>query len=243
MKPIIRKILLWLIASVTLLTVLAFIVDIFIMPWYVNSVEVVVPNTVGINRDEATKILLDSNLNAIVEGPRYSDEFPIDQVIYQKPEAGSIVKENRRVYIVISGGNPLTIMPYLLDKTLRDAKVSIERMGFVLGNVTEVKSESKANTIVEQYPKEGTNLQKGTKVNLKISVGPNIGMVRVPDLLGKSFGEAKSILQNNSLIVGKINYQDSRTLLPNTVLTQYPTKNKLVNIGEPIDLFITKSQN
>jgi eukaryotic-like serine/threonine-protein kinase len=243
MKPIIRKILLWLIALVTLLTISAFIIDILIMPWYVNSVEVVVPNTVGINGDEATKILLDSNLNAIVEGPRYSDEFPIDQVIYQKPEAGSIVKENRRVYIVISGGNPLTKMPYLLDKTLRDAKVSIERMGFVLGNVTEVKSESKANTIVEQYPKEGINLQKGTKVNLKISVGPNIGMVRVPDVLGKSYGEAKSILQNNSLIVGKINYQDSRTLLPNTIIAQYPTKNKLINVGEPIDLFITKSQN
>ena len=150
---------------------------------------------------------------------------------------------NRRVQIVVSGGNPLTKMPYLLDKTLRDAKVTIERMGFILNDVTEVKSEEKANTIVEQYPKEGTNLQKGTKVKLKISVGPNIGMVRVPDLVGETFKEAKLILQRNSLIVGKINYQESKNLLPNTVVAQYPAKNKLITIGESVDIFITKSQN
>ncbi len=68
-------------------------------------------------------------------------------------------------------------------------------------------------------------------------------MVRVPDLLSLSLREAKSLIQQNSLMVGKINYQDSKTLLPNTVVAQYPAKNRLVNIGESIDLFITKNQN
>lgn len=243
MKPIIKKILLWLLAISLFFTISAFIVDIFVMPWYVDSEEVTVPNTIGLNKEEASKLLTDGKLNVVIAGPRYSDEYPIDHIIYQKPESGTIVKVNRRVQIVVSGGNPLTKMPYLLDKTLRDAKVTIERMGFILNNVTEVKSEEKANTIVEQYPKEGTNLQKGTKVKLKISVGPNIGMVRVPDLVGETFKEARLILQRNSLIVGKINYQESKNLLPNTVVAQYPAKNKLITIGESVDIFITKSQN
>jgi serine/threonine-protein kinase len=187
--------------------------------------------------------LEENKMNAIIEGPRYSDEYPVDHVIYQKPEAGSIVKENRGVQIIISGGNPLTKMPYLIDKTLRDATVTIERLGFVLDEIVEVKDEAKANTIVEQYPKEGTNLQKGTKIKLKVSVGPNIGMVRVPDLLGLSFKEAEAVIHKNSLVVGKINYQESKNLLPNTVVAQYPAQNKLINVGESIDLFITKSQN
>ena len=243
MKPIIRKILIWLFAIAMLFAVTAFIADIFIMPWYVDSEEVTVPNTIGLDKEEASIILTESKLNVVIAGPHYSDEFPVDHIIYQKPESGSVVKVNRRVQIIVSGGNPLTKMPFLLDKTLRDAKVTIERLGFILGDVAEVKSEEKANTIVEQYPKEGTNLQKGTKVKLKISVGPNIGMVRVPDLVGETFKEAKSILQMNSLVVGKINYQDSKNLLPNTVVAQYPAKNKLINIGESVDIFITKNKN
>ena len=90
---------------------------------------------------------------------------------------------------------------------------------------------------------EGTNLQKGAKVKLKVSVGPNIGMVRVPELLGLSFKEAEELLNKNSLNVGKINYQSSKNLLPNTVVAQYPAKNKLLNVGESVDLFITKSQD
>lgn len=243
MKPIIKKILFWLIGIFSFFAIIAFVTDVFIMPWYVESTELVVPNLIGSEKEEALKILSDNKLNPIVEGPRYSDDIPLNHVLYQKPSAGSIVKENRSVHIVISGGNPLTKMPYLLNKTLRDAKNTIDKLGFVLGDVIEVKDEAKANTIVEQYPKEGTNLQKGTKIKLKVSVGPNIGMVRVPDLLGLSFKEAETRILENSLIVGKINYQDLKNLLPNTVVAQYPAKNKLVNVGESIDIFITKSQN
>ena len=243
MKPTLKKILFWSIGVLSIIAVFTFIADVVIMPWYVESEEVVVPNLVGKSKDEAAQLLIENNLNPIVEGPRYSDDFPIDHIIYQRPEAGFIVKINRQVHIVYSGGNPLTKMPNLIDKTLRDATVSIERLGFELGDVDEVKSETEANTVVDQYPKEGTNLQKGTKIKLKVSVGPNIGMVRVPDLLSLSLREAKNLIQQNSLIVGKINYQDSKTLLPNTVVAQYPAKNRLVNIGESIDLFITKNQN
>ncbi len=242
MKPIIKKIFFWSAALFTSLVVIAFVADVFIMPWYVESKEVVVPNLIGKSKLEAEDLIVKSGLNPIIEGPRYSDDIPIDHVLFQNPSAGSVVKENRRIYIVISGGNPLTKMPNLIDKTLRDGTVIIERLGFTLGDITEVKSEAKPGTIVEQYPKEGTNLQKGTKIEFKISVGPNIGMVRVPDLLGLSLSEAKSIIQSNSLVVGKINYQVGNSLLPNTVLTQYPSKNKLVKVGETIDLFITKSQ-
>lgn len=243
MKPIIKKILYWAVGVFAIFVLFTFIADVFIMPWYVDSEEVVVPNLVGQSKEEASKVLIANNLNPVVEGPRYSEDFPIDHIIHQRPEAGTIVKTNRQVHIVYSGGNPLTKMPNLIDKTLRDAKVSIERMGFELGNVSEVKSETEANTIVDQYPKEGANLQKGTKVNLKVSVGPNIGMVRVPELLSLSLREAKELIQQNSLVLGKINYQDSKTLLPNTVVAQYPAKNRLVNIGESIDLFITKNQD
>ncbi|PID59631.1 MAG: hypothetical protein CR986_05025 [Ignavibacteriae bacterium] len=242
MKSIIKKVLLYAGILILIFVAFALLLDLVIMPNYVNSKEVTLPDFVGMSKTEAEDSLNALGLEAILEGPRYSDEFPIDHVIYQKPDSGSVVKERRRVYLVISGGNPLTKIPNLIGKTLRDAKVTIDRLGFQLGDVTEVESEETTNTIVEQYPKVNTNLQKGSVVKLKVSIGPRVGMVRVPDLLGLSLKEAEDILGKNSLVAGKINYQDSQNLLPNTIVAQYPAKNKLVNVGESVDLFITKNQ-
>ena len=89
----------------------------------------------------------------------------------------------------------------------------------------------------------GLNLSNGSKIKLFVSVGPNIGMVRVPDILGMSYKEATSTLETNSLSVGAITYEVSKNLLPNTVISQFPSKNTLVAVGDSIDLFITKSQD
>lgn len=242
MKHIIKKIAIASIIFIAVVAIILFVTDVFIMPAVVNSKEVVVPNLVGKHKDAAEKILKDIDLQVIYEGPRYNEKYPIDHVIYQKPEAGSVVKENRRVYLFISGGNPLTKMPNLINRSLRDAKITVENMGFIVDKVTEVKAEEPLNTVIEQYPEEGAKLQRGAKISLTVSTGPNIGMVRVPDLYGLSLKEAARILKQNSLEVGNINYEVSKNLLPNTVITQYPSKNNLVQTGESIDLFITKNE-
>ncbi|MCP5062712.1 MAG: PASTA domain-containing protein [Ignavibacteriae bacterium] len=242
MKPIYKKIIISLAAILTSLAVITFVVDVIIMPWYVDKPEVVVPDVVGLQKDEALKILEEANLNVVVENPKFNDKIKKDHIVYQKPDANSIVKDNRRVYIAFSSGNHLAKMPDLMSKTLRNVEVTLKRLGLVLDQVSEVKSEQKANTIVHQFPKEGTNIPKGTKVSVKISIGPNIGMVRVPDLLGQSLKEAEQSLSQNSLKVGKVNYQISPNLLPNTVIEQYPSKNKLLNVGSAVDIFVTKAE-
>jgi len=241
MNPLIKKILFWGIGLFTFLAITVFIIDVLIMPWYVETEEVTVPNLVGKNFEEAIIQLKDSSLNPIISDPRYSDNVPENHVIYQNPEAGKNVKVNRRVNLVVSAGNPLTKMPNLIGKTVREAKVIIQRLGFSVDNIEEIRSDEKANTIIEQFPEEGTNLAKGTFINFKVSIGPQMGMVKVPDLIGMTFTEAENILRQNSLIVGKINYQNSPNMLPNTIVAQYPTQNELISIGEQVDLFITKN--
>lgn len=242
MNPILKKIILLLAGIITVLAVVTFLLDVVVMPWYVKKEEVVVPNVVGLQKDEAKKNVEKHKLNVILEGPKYSDKIPKNHIVYQKPTAGKIVKTGRRIYLYFSGGNYKILMPLLKGKTLRDVKVTLKRLGLKLNKIKKVKSDYKTNIVIKQYPKEGKEITKGSKVNVDVSIGPNIGMVRVPDLLGQSFTEAKQTLRANSLTVGKINYQKSPNLLPNTVVAQFPTKNKLVNVGSEIDIFITKSE-
>ena len=76
-----------------------------------------------------------------------------------------------------------------------------------------------------------------------MSVGSNQGLLTVPDLMGKSLVEAQKILADSSLNVGKINYQRSYSLLPNTVVDQYPSKGSKVSPGTTVDLFVTKNED
>ena len=243
MKKLPKKLLIIPAAVLIFFILLLIAFDNFIMPWYVDAPEIVVPDLVGDYKDSAVTVLDSMKLNPVIEGSRYDERYPKDHVIYQKPRAGSIVKENRRIYLFISGGEPLIKMPLLTGKTIRDARVTLERLGLVMGEIKEVRSEFETGLIIEQSKPEGVNLKKGAVVDFKVSMGPQMGMIRVPNILGKPFTEAEKILWRNSLFVGRIYYINSPNLLPNTIHQQYPSENKLVNVGDSVDVWITKSGN
>jgi serine/threonine-protein kinase len=133
-------------------------------------------------------------------------------------------------------------MPFVVSKTLRDARVNIEKLGLFVGDVEEIRSELPLGIVVEQeFPKD-TKLEKGDSVSLKVSVGPQLGMVRVPNLIGKSLKEATRILKRHNLVIGNKTYSESPTLLPNTIISQTPSQDFLLPIGEAVDVIISKSK-
>lgn len=242
MKKFLKKIFLIPASVGFFILILMLIADNFILPWYVDSEEVVVPNLVGKNKDVAVDILKGMGLNPLVQDPRYDERYEKNSVIYTNPRPGVKVKENRRVYLFVSGGEPQIKMPKLAGKTLRDAKVTIERLGLVIGEIEETRSELPANTVIEQAFNQGEIVPKGAVVNLKVSVGPQVGMIRVPNLLGKSVKEAEGILRRHSLRFGQKVYISSPNLLPNTIIDQYPGENKLLSYGDSVDVTITRSK-
>ncbi|MEW6508417.1 MAG: PASTA domain-containing protein [Bacteroidota bacterium] len=230
--------------TVVLLSFFVFllIIDNFILPFYVAADEVKVPAVVGKHKDEAIKLLTDLNLSPVIQTSRYDERFNKDYVIFQKPSTNSTVKENRRVYLTVSGGVQTVQMPFLINKTVRDAQINLERIGLVLAQIEEVESEFPPNLIVEQQFPEGKEIPKGTSVWIKVSIGPKVGMVRVPNILGKSLNEVENILKSVSLRIGLKTYIHSSTLLPNTVVDQQPAENTLVAVGDSVNIVLTANK-
>lgn len=212
-----------------------------ILPWYVSSPETHVPKVMGLQQAEAEKVLTDGGFEPMISDTTYNEKYPQGTVILQKPEPDKVVKVGRRVYLYISGGEPVIKVPNLVGKSLRDAQFALERLGLNLGKVDSITSNNPKNMIFDQQYVEGTPLKKGDDVGVSVSIGQGIGIIIVPDLIGNSLTEAEKILADKQLKVGKINYQASFSLLPNTVLDQYPSKGNKVNKGDAIDLFVTKS--
>lgn len=239
MKKFSRKYLVIPLVFIISFSVLLLIVDNFVLPYYVSAEEIKVPDVVGMNKEEAIGKLSELNLNPVIQTSRYDERFGKDRVIFQKPLARTSVKENRRIYLTVSGGVQTVTMPFLINKTVRDAQINLERIGLVLDRIEEVESELPPNFIVEQQYLEGKELPKGTPVWIKVSIGPKIGMVRVPNILGKSFVEAENILRGVSLRIGFRTYIHSNSLLPNTVVDQQPSENTLVSVGDSVNVVLT----
>lgn len=237
-----KKIIKYPIITIAAFIVLFILFDKLFMPWVVSAEEVTVPDFVSQNKVTAIEELKKIGLEPVEQGPKYDENVPRDHVILQTPRPGSTVKVGRRVYLYISGGEPLIKMPQLLGKTVRDAKITIERLGLAIDTLLDVRSEFPAKTVVEQSVKEGEFLAKGDSVTLMISIGPQIGMVRVPNLIAKSLTEAERILRELSLKIGKKTYLSSPNLLPNTIIDQYPSEDKLVSYGDSVDVVITQSR-
>jgi len=235
-NSIIRKILYALLGFVILILLL----DNLIMPWFVSSPETKVPEVVGLQVSEAVNTLEAEGFEPIVSDTSYGLKVPVGAVFFQKPDAGAVVKEGRTVFLIVSGGMKTIQVPVLKGKSILDAKFALERLGLKLGRVERIPSSHPEDMIFDQQYAEGTVLKQGEFVGVLISAGRGGGSIIVPDLIGKSLTEARMILADSSLIIGKINYQPSSTLLPNTILDQYPSSGNSLNPGNAVDLFVTK---
>ncbi len=213
-----------------------------VMPWYVRHDTLVkVPSVIGLSFEDAKKQLDEAGLEGLQGDIRYDPSKPIGTVVDQNPPSDLVVKDGRRIYLIISGGEQLYDVPNLVGRTLREAK-------FVLGqrNLEVQEVEYKASVqypggiVLAQVENAGSKVKKGTKIGVVISSGMESGDIKVPDLTGKNIEEAKKLLQASKLSVGKINYQPSVNVPINAVIDQYPKFNTLAKENQKIDLFVNR---
>jgi beta-lactam-binding protein with PASTA domain len=89
-------------------------------------------------------------------------------------------------------------------------------------------------TVVSQTPAAGENVEEGEEVTLLVAVGN--GKVEVPDLTGKTTGDAEKILREAKLSLGQATPQpvDPKA----EIKSQIPAPKEIVKEGAPIDIFM-----
>jgi eukaryotic-like serine/threonine-protein kinase len=230
--------------AVALVSVIVFLIilDVIVFPLYVSANEYTVPKVIGMKKDDAIKALEDLNLSPIITTSRFDEKIGKDRVMFQKPLPNAKVKEGRRVYLTISGGEQMVAVPNLINKTLRDVQITLSRNGLVLGKIDSVQSEFPVDIVCGQQFLEGRDIAKGSSIGISISIGPEEGKVRVPGIISQTLSEAEKTLKNNSLRIGTKTYIVSATMLPNTVVDQQPSEGSLVAVNDSVNVILTQSK-
>ncbi len=214
-----------------------------LLPAYVNRGQTVnVPKVIGVSLERARAVLDSIGFEPVQADTRMDPRMPIGTVVAQNPEANAVVKHGRRVYLTISGGEAVVVVPALRGRSERDAKFALERTGLIFGKITYATSESyPENTIIDQTVPAGKKIPKGSMVAVTVSRGKARAETVVPQLLGKTISEAQRILAKAGLRLGNITYQVSYDLLPSTIVDQFPRSGESVSDSQAVDLFVVKA--
>lgn len=194
--------------------------------------KVTVPNVVGMQRAEAEKKLNDLKLiPKVTESP--STTVDKGGVISQEPARGQLVAHNTEVAIVVSTGPNTAAVPNLKGMTQDEARSALSDAGLTVGRVvSQDDSQIPEDQVIKSNPAAGSNVDKGSVVDLYISSGE----VKVPDLTGMTLSEATLALDAKGLKI-KTKFETSDQPV-NTVIGQN-NKNAKVSRGSTVTVTIS----
>lgn len=202
---------------------------------------VIVPDLVGKDVVAALELLTDLQLNTKVSGSEYSPQFPKNHVTFQEPEAGSEIKKDRDVRIMISKGTRNILMPNLIALSEQQARMIMDENGISRGHLSRAfNKDIEKDHIMAQVPAAGVMINRGATVDLLVSKGPMATELKMPDLSGLSLDEAVFRVERNNLAVGAIRSQFNKQKARNIVIRQEPQAGYRVIENSPVHLVINR---
>lgn len=211
-----------------------------------------VPDLRGMPVGRVEEFLKNKNLKFAVSDSNIFDlDRPPGTVIEQDPAPNEKVKESRTIYVSISRSTPPGVkVPDLLDNSLRQAEAILRSYGLKTGQLI-YKPDLAKNAVLEMQIRgnaieKGTEVPKGTAIDLVLGDGFGNTQVSVPQLYNLTLPEAMFVLNASSLTLGTI--IGDETITDSTkarIYRQAPvyTSEATMSQGEPVDLFITQSES
>ena len=163
-----------------------------------------VPAVIGKNIKEVEKLLDEKGFEVVVQDSVYYDSLPPGIVLRQVPDADDVVKINRTVYVTINRFvAPEIEMPNLLGSSYRNAEMVLKNAGLRVGDTT-YRFDFAKNSVLEQLYKgnaikAGTKLRMGSTISLVLGSGLAQEDMKVPDLIGMTYEEARVLLDAQGL--------------------------------------------
>lgn len=138
-----------------------------------------VPDLSKLSLEEVEKILEKNKMRyAILDSANYNPDYPPYSVMEQIPQAGAMVKENRKIYINLNPSDyPKLDIPEVLGKTLRQVEPTLLAMGFAIGTISY--KPYLAEDVVLEIHHKGRKIMPGDKVQktatIDLVVGDGLG--------------------------------------------------------------------
>jgi serine/threonine-protein kinase len=197
-----------------------------------------IPNVVGKTPTEAERLLRLRNLDPSFQGNEASDSIAEGLVTRQRPGSRNRVARGSVIRYWVSSGLPFVGVPEIKGKTVGEALAQLRAAGLAVGQRTEVFDDvAPADTVIDQNPRAGDQVRKGTKIDLTVSKGQETGVV--PDVIGRTEAQAYAILGSANFKVTRIE-GSSDTYDAGLVFDQDPKGGATAKKGDTVTIFVSQ---
>ncbi len=160
---------------------------------------------------DAQRLAEERGLNLIISDSVYAPRYEGGLVLEQNPAPEVMVKSGRSIYVTINALNrEMVVVPYVAGRSLRQAKNMLEVAGLTIDKLV-YEPDLATNYVLSQSFEEKTISKRdsllaprGSGVVLNVGVNQADNSVVVPQLIGMSLYEARSILQLSGLNIGEV---------------------------------------
>ena len=194
-----------------------------------------VPNTVNQTLAVGQQMLGDKGFKSTVK--RVTDKQGKDEILSQDPVGGTEQKTSEAVALTVSNGPGDGIVPNVAGDPADRAEQEIREAGFRAKIVEVYSSAHEAGFATGTTPSSGSDLEKNTKVTLKISKGAQ--QEKVPNVVGLTEGSADTALTNAGFRVDHSYQVSSKS--PGKVLAQDPSSGGSASIGSSVQITIDQA--
>ena len=207
--------------------------------------EVEIPKLTGLTFDEAVqkaeKASTDKVKFTVLEGTFVFDDKPKGTIISQDPYGGGKVKRSRQIKVTISKGPVVLTLEDYSGQSFEKVEEELKSLGIEVIYEPQDSIGDPEGTILDQNPKDNTQLAEGETVTFYVSKKPVL--TRVPDVTKMTKEEAIDEIENNDLGTIEFVDDDSSSLPAGTVSEQFPAADEKVPVGTSVTLYISTGKN
>ncbi|MFI6468067.1 Stk1 family PASTA domain-containing Ser/Thr kinase [Streptomyces sp. NPDC050538] len=197
------------------------------------------PNLIGQTVDTAKTMAANVDLKVTTTEKTCEDQ-PKGKVCSQDPAKGADVKKGDTINLVVSTGAPKVVVPSVVGQSVDDATSTLtsDKYQFKVETQEKVSGED-PGTVLEQNPKLGAQVEKGTVITLTVAKAQ--AKSTVPDVSGKTCDEAKAQMTANNLVGNCTEVDTNDSNLVGKVVSTDPQANSQVDKNSTVNIQIGKS--
>jgi serine/threonine-protein kinase len=183
---------------------------------------VTVPSLIGKSFEDAKPVAASYRLSMEKTGQEFSAAYPDDTIVRQDPEPGSRLRVASSIKVFTSKGPLKVKVPSLMGMTVAEARKRLEAAKLALGVETEEDAPPPSGNIIHQSPEAGTEVISGERVNVWVSSGKGLVIVKVPDLTGFSVRAVLEALIPLGLELSEVRWRHRADVNSELVVSQSP---------------------
>lgn len=199
----------------------------------VANATVAIPRVVGDKQADAEAKLKAAHF-AVVIAQEASDKIAAGSATRTDPAADTSYQQGKTVKLYISTGSATNQVPDVKGMTQQVATEALKAAGFTVGSVlTEDGGGLKQGLVTRSDPAYPKAASRGQQVAIYLSSG----VIKVPDVVGKTLTEAKTLLNTAGITSINIVLTPVADSAPDTVLSQ-DIKAGQIDAPRPITLYV-----